>query len=43
MIEPEDICEPEWAEWYLMRPAQRWAESEKLWAIYLAMGHGRFT
>jgi hypothetical protein len=38
MIEAEDICEPEWAAWYLLTPAQRWAESQKLWAIYLSMG-----
>ena len=38
MIEPEDICEPEWAEWYRMTPQERWAESQKLWSTYLALG-----
>src|SRR5690349_15104679 len=37
-VEPEDICEPEWAEWYRLTPAQRWQESERLWQIYLALG-----
>ena len=38
MIRIEDICDDEWAEWYRMTPAQRWAESQKLWVAYLAMG-----
>lgn len=38
LIPIEDICEPEWAEWYFMTPQQRWAESEKLWVTYLALG-----
>ena len=38
MIEPEDICEPEWAEWYLMTPEQRRTESQKLWVTFLALG-----
>ena len=38
MIEIEDICDPEWAEWYRMTPQQRWRESEKLWVTYLALG-----
>lgn len=38
MIRAEDICEAEWAEWYRLTPAERWAESERLWAAYLAMG-----
>lgn len=38
MIEPEDICEPEWAEWYRLTPQQRWEESQKLWSTYLALG-----
>ena len=37
-VEPEDICSPEWAEWYRMTPAERWAESEKLWAVFLELG-----
>ena len=38
MIEPEDICEPEWAEWYRLTPQQRWEESQKLWSTYVALG-----
>ena len=38
MVEIEQICEPEWADWYRLTPQQRWAESEKLWAAYLALG-----
>ena len=30
--------EPEWREWYGLTPIERWAESEKLWAHYLAVG-----
>jgi hypothetical protein len=37
-IEPEDICSPEWAEWYRLTPQERWRESEKLWQNYLAFG-----
>lgn len=38
MIHPEDVTDAEWAEWYLLTPAQRWAESAKLWSTYLALG-----
>jgi hypothetical protein len=38
MIQPEDVTEPEWAEWYRLTPAERWSESEKLWQIYLELG-----
>ncbi len=38
MIELEDVCDAEWAEWYRMDPPQRWAETEKLWGAYLALG-----
>lgn len=34
----EDLVGPEWAEWYLMSPQQRWAETGRLWQLYLAMG-----
>jgi hypothetical protein len=37
-IDIEDVCGPEWAEWYLMTPLQRWEESQKLWSTYLALG-----
>ena len=38
MIQPEELVEAEWAEWYRLTPAQRWLESEKLWQTYLALG-----
>jgi hypothetical protein len=38
MIDPEQLVGEEWAEWYRLTPAQRWAESEKLWQNYLALG-----
>jgi hypothetical protein len=37
-IRLEDFVGEEWAEWYRMTPAERWAESEKLWETYLALG-----
>lgn len=38
MIDPEELVGSEWAEWYRMTPRERWAESEKMWAMYLALG-----
>jgi hypothetical protein len=38
MIQPEQLVEGEWAEWYRLTPLQRWLESEKLWQTYLALG-----
>ena len=38
MIDINEICEPEWAEWYQMTPQQRWEESQRLWSTYLALG-----
>lgn len=38
---PADLVErvgEEWAEWYLMSPQERFAESMKLWDTYLALG-----
>lgn len=37
-VQPEDVVEEEWADWYRLTPAQRWQESQKLWASYLALG-----
>ena len=37
-VEPEELVGAEWAEWYLLTPEQRWRESDKLWATYLALG-----
>jgi hypothetical protein len=38
VIRPEDLVGEEWAEWYLLTPAERWLETEKLWETYLALG-----
>ena len=38
MIPIEEICEPEWAEWYMMTPQERWRETSRLWEMYLALG-----
>lgn len=38
MITIEDVCEPEWAEWYRMTPPERWAASQRLLAQFLALG-----
>ena len=38
MIAVEEICGEEWADWYGLTPAARWAESAKLWAAYLDLG-----
>jgi hypothetical protein len=38
MISAEELVGEEWAEWYRLSPLERWAESEKLWQIYLALG-----
>lgn len=34
----EELVGSEWAEWYMMTPQERWAETEKLWATYLELG-----
>jgi hypothetical protein len=38
MIEIDDICEPEWADWYRMSPEERWNQSALLWHRYVEMG-----
>jgi hypothetical protein len=38
MIQPEQLVEAEWAEWYRLTPIERWLESEKLWQTYLGLG-----
>jgi hypothetical protein len=38
MIAIEEVVEAEWAEWYRMTPAARWAETAKLWNAYLELG-----
>lgn len=38
MVAIEEVVGAEWAEWYQMTPAARWAESAKLWAAFLDLG-----
>jgi hypothetical protein len=38
LIAIEEVVEAEWAEWYRLSPAARWAESAKLWNAYLDLG-----
>jgi hypothetical protein len=38
MIDIHEICDPEWAEWYLLTPAERWRETERAWEVYLTLG-----
>jgi hypothetical protein len=37
-IDRELLSEPDWAEWYLLTPAQRWEASMQLWQAYLQLG-----
>lgn len=37
-LRAEDVVGEEWAEWYRLSPAERFAESMKLWDTYLALG-----
>ena len=32
------VVEEELLEWYLMSPAERWVESQRLWATFLLLG-----
>ena len=34
----EKLAGPEWADWYLLTPEERWAASQKLWSEYLSLG-----
>lgn len=38
MVDIEEHCGGEWAEWYLLTPQERWLESARLWSTYLALG-----
>ena len=38
MVDMDQLVGDEWAEWYRMTPEQRWAESSKLWEVYLTLG-----
>jgi hypothetical protein len=37
-IRPEDLINPEQADWAAMTPGERFTESMKLWDTYLSMG-----
>jgi hypothetical protein len=32
------LTDEQWEDWYRPTPQQRWAESEKLWELYLSLG-----
>lgn len=38
MVTIDELCEPEWAEWYRMTPQERWAAQVDLWNIFLDLG-----
>ncbi len=38
MLSIDDFCEPEWAEWYLLSPAERWQCSQQMWQSFLDLG-----
>jgi hypothetical protein len=38
MVDPQDILEPEWLEWYQLEPIERFRCSAQLWEVYLAYG-----
>jgi hypothetical protein len=38
MIEIDEFCEPEWADWYLLTPEERWRHMDRIWQTYLSLG-----
>ena len=38
MVQPEELVDAEWAEWYRLSPAERWLHSERLWEAFLLLG-----
>ena len=38
MIPIDRICDDEWAEWYRLSPAERWALSQAMWSGFLLLG-----
>lgn len=38
MIDIEEFCGPECAEWYMMTPQERWDATETLWSVYRMLG-----
>lgn len=37
-IDPRDLMGDSWDEWYSLTPAERWAATDQLWDMYLALG-----
>ena len=37
-IRAEDVHGEEWAEWIRLTPQERWAETERLWTTFFALG-----
>lgn len=37
-VEPEQVQNEEWAEWYRLTPQERWAENAKMWETFLLLG-----
>jgi hypothetical protein len=37
-MKAEWIIDDEWKDWYALGPAERWAETQKLWSFYLSVG-----
>ena len=37
VIPIEDLVDEEWAEWYRLAPADRWARSQEFWRTFLAL------
>ena len=37
-ITAEELYGEEWAEWIWLTPQERWIETERLWATFIALG-----
>ena len=37
-VQAEAVHGEEWAEWIRLTPQERWVESERLWATFIALG-----
>jgi hypothetical protein len=37
-IRAEDVHGEEWADWIRLTPQERWLETERLWATFIALG-----
>ena len=38
LVDLEDLCGGEWAEWYSLTPQQRWQKSLALWETFILLG-----